>query len=226
MGSARNPAPAEADPAPAVAANDLRARVIEQSPAVFITLVSVLIGLVLSDLVTEARSRMHLWPLDAFAVRTWGQLAANGISALSVWVVLAHLGVARRRAPHVTESLSAFGPPLMLLAATGMVGRPEIWPWFYGASLYLAVSAVSDTVQVRLTMDQPGGQRFARLAHPLGHLSICYVGAPAYAAAGVLDQHGLLPYWAEIAMVFVPLPTASALVWMFFRDWRAALEDG
>src|SRR5437764_1055782 len=41
----------------------LRTRVIEQTPTVFITLVSVLIGLVLSDLVTEARSRMQLWPL-------------------------------------------------------------------------------------------------------------------------------------------------------------------
>jgi hypothetical protein len=203
----------------------LRKRVIEQTPAVFITLVSVLIGLVLSDLVTEARSRMHLWPLDGLAVRTWGQLLSNGISALAVWVVLAHLSVARRRTPHITETVSGLGPPLILLAATSFIGRPEIWPWLYGAGVYLAVSILADTAQVRLTMDQPGGARFARLAHPLGHLVICYIGSPAYLVAGYLGQHGRLPASIELAFVFAPLPTAAALVWMFFRDWRAAVDE-
>jgi hypothetical protein len=206
-------------------ADDLRSRVIQQTPAVFVTLVSVLIGLVLSDLVTEARSHMHLWPMDRLAVLTWGQLLSNGISALSVWVVLAHLGVARRRVPHIVETISAFGPPLILLAATSVVGRSEIWPWLYGASVYLAISIVSDTVQVRLTMDQPGGERFAGLSHPLGHLMVCYAGAPLYLAAAILDQHGLLPGQLEIVMAYAPLPTALVLIWMFFRDWRAALED-
>jgi hypothetical protein len=198
---------------------------IEQAPAVFITLVSVLIGLVLSDLVTEARSRMHLWPLDGLALRTWGQILSNGISALAVWIVLAHLSIARRRVPHVWETVSGLGPPLMLLTATSFIGRPEVWPWFYGAGVYLAVSIVADTTQVRLTMDQPGGERFANLAHPLGHLSICYLGSPLYLLAAVLDQHRLLPKSFELALVFAPLPTAAALVWMFFRDWRAAIQD-
>lgn len=204
---------------------DLRARVIEQTPAVFITLVSVLIGLVLSDLVTEARARMHLWPLDHLALRTWGQLCANGSSALAVWSVLAHLGIARRRMPHMVETVSAFAPPLILLAATSFVGRPEIWPWFYGAGLYLSVCIVADTVNVRLTMDQPGGARFARLAHPLGHLIVCYVGAPTYFVAAVLDQQGRLSNLLEMALAWTPLPAALLVSWMFFRDWRAAVED-
>jgi hypothetical protein len=225
MGESRKLRPAAPERSAAAEPGELRARVIEQTPAVFITLVSVLIGLVLSDLVTEARSRMHLWPLDNLAIRTWGQLASNGISALSVWIVLAHLSVARRRVPHIGETISGLGPPLILLTATSFVGRPEVWPWFYGAGVYLAVSIVADTMQVRLTMDQPGGERFARLAHPLGHLVICYIGTPAYLGAAFLDQHGLLPTTLELALAFAPLPTASALIWMFFRDWRAALDD-
>src|SRR5436305_14483147 len=92
------------NPSPAAKRAMLRAQVIGPSPSVYITLVSVLIGLVLSDLVTEARSRMHLWPLDGFALRTWGQLLGNGTSALNVWVVLAHLGMARRRVPDLVET--------------------------------------------------------------------------------------------------------------------------
>jgi hypothetical protein len=203
----------------------LRERVIGQTPSVFVTLVSVLIGLVLSDLVTEARAHMRLWPLDVPALLTWGQLASNTVSAIAVWAVLAHLGVARRRVPHIVETLSAFGPPLILLAATSFIGTPHLWPWLYGASLYLAVSIVVDTVQVRLTADQPGGERFAGLAHPMGHLVICYLGAPAYLAAAILDQLGRLPTALELVMAFAPVPTALLLMWMFFSDWRAAVED-
>jgi hypothetical protein len=54
---------------------------------------------------------------------------------------------------------------------------------------------------------------------------VCYLGAPAYLAAAVLDQNGLLPSWIATMLVFAPLPTALLLVWMFFRDWRAALDD-
>jgi hypothetical protein len=203
---------------------ELRARVIDQAPAVFVTLVSVLVGLVLSDLVTEARSRMHLWPLDFMAVRTWGQLLSNGTSALSVWIVLAHLGIARRRVPHLTETVTAFAPPIILLAATSYVGRPQIWPWFYGASAYLVTALVSDTLNVRLTMDQAAGGRFRRLLHPLGHHLVIYFGAPAYLAGAILDQRGLLPPALELALALAPVPAALLLTWMFFRDWRAAVE--
>jgi len=207
------------------AAAELRARVIDQSPAVFVTLVSVLVGLVLSDLVTEARTHMRLWPLDFMAVRTWGQLFSNGTSALSVWIVMAHLGVARRRVPHLTETVIAFAPPLVLLAATSFVGRPQIWPWFYGASAYLATALAADTLYVRLTMDQPAGQRFARLLHPLGHHLVIYLGIPTYLAGAYLDQHGWLPPALELTLALFPIPAALIVTWMFFRDWRIALDS-
>lgn len=213
------PEPGDLDPGV-----ELRARVIDQSPAVFVTLVSVLVGLVLSDLVTEARAHMHLWPLDFMAVRTWGQLFSNGASALSVWIVLAHLGVARRRVPHLTETVSAFAPPVLLLAATTFVGRPQIWPWFYGASLYLATALVADILNVRLTMDQPAGQRFRRLLRPLGHHVVIYLGAPTYLAGAILDQRGWLSPALELVLAIAPIPAALALTWMFFQDWRTAVE--
>ncbi|HEY2359278.1 MAG TPA: hypothetical protein VGH86_17645 [Phenylobacterium sp.] len=205
------------------ATSELRARVIDQAPAVFVTLVSVLVGLVLSDLVTEARAHMHLWPLDFMAVRTWGQLFSNGTSALSVWIVLAHLGIARRRVPHLTETLSAFAPPMLLLAAASFVGRPEIWPWFYGASAYLVTALVADIFNVRLTMDQPSGRRFARLLHPLRHHLVIYLGAPTYLLGGYLDQHGWLPSAPQLALAFLPIPAALTLTWTFFQDWRTAV---
>jgi hypothetical protein len=207
------------------AAGELRARVGEQAPAVFITLVSVLIGLVLSDLVMEARARMHLWPLDFLALRTWGQLAANGAAALSVWAILAHLGLARRRTPNLLETASAFGPPLLLLATNTFVGRAEFWPWLYGATSYLLTAAVTDSLNVWLTMDQPGGRRFAPLLDPRRHTLVVYLSIPIYLAGAITGQRGWLPPAGELALAFAPLPATLLVVWLFFRDWRAAIDD-
>jgi hypothetical protein len=102
-------------------------RIKDQFPAVFITLVSVLVGLALSDLVAEARAHMTLWPLNLATLRTWAQIFANGTSAIAVWIVFAHVGIARRRVPDIFDSLIAFGPPLLLLMANSFVGQKEIW---------------------------------------------------------------------------------------------------
>lgn len=203
----------------------LRERVIDQTPVVFVTLLSVLVALVLSDLVTEARAHLRLWPLDFMALRDWGQLLANGGCAMGVWIVLAHLGAARRRVAHIGDTLSAFGPPLMLLAATTFVGRAEFWPWLYFAGAYLLVSLVASIANLRLTMDQPDGARFARMLSPFGFLGVLYVGAPFYLAMGFLDQRGWLSPPVELALALVATPANFLSCWLFFRDWRAALTD-
>jgi hypothetical protein len=199
--------------------------VIGQAPSVYITLVSVLVGLVLTDLVTEARARMHLWPLDYMAVRTYGQLFGVGVSALNVWVVLAHLAMARRRVPDLVETVGAFGAPVLLLVATSFVGRAEIWPWLYGAGVYLAMCGVATMINVRLTMDQLEGSRFNRLLRLRGFLGALYACSAAYLAAGLLDQLGRLPPAAELALTLAPVPASAVIVGIFFREWRDALAD-
>jgi hypothetical protein len=215
--------------APAAAsgpAGGLRGEVIREAPAVFVTLLSVLVGLVLTDLVTEARARMHLWPLDAMALRTWAELISTGTAAISVWVVLANVGLGRRRLPHVAETTSAFAPPLLLLTAATFVGRPEAWPWLYGAGTFLAVSGVAGVVNVRLTMDQPDGARFAHLLRPQGFLLLIWLGVPLFLGAGWFDQHGWLPPTLELAIIALPIPLHFVITGWFYNDWSAALGDG
>ena len=202
----------------------LLARVIDQSPSVFITLISVLVGLVLSDLVTEARARMHLWPLDFMAARTWGQLIGQGTCAVSFWVILAHLGLVRRRFPDLLETVSAFAPPVILLAAATLVGRPSIWPWFYLAALYLCAGIAVIIVQVRMTMSQPGGAALRRLLRPTGQFGVLYLGAPAFLFAGLLDQRGWLPPSAELTFAVAPTPMSLIVAWLFLSDLRKILS--
>src|SRR5579863_10538449 len=94
-----------------VSREDLEIRIKEQFPALFITLVSVLIGLALADLVSEARGRMVLWPITLHSLRTWFELSGNLVSALSAWVIYAHMGISRRRIPSLADAIIAFTLP-------------------------------------------------------------------------------------------------------------------
>lgn len=195
-------------------------RIKEQFPTVFITLVSVLVGLALSDLVSEARAHMMLWPLNLATLRTWMQIFANGTSALVVWIVFAHVGIARRRVPDLYDSLIAFGTPLLLLIANSFVGQKDIWPWFYIASVYLAVSLATSYLHTRMALHEPELESLRGLLRMSGHLGFLSAGVVIFGVAGYCDQSGYLSPLAELLVAALPLPSALLIAHLFMRDWR------
>lgn len=225
MGDDGEPTPLSQNEALRTDARTFRTRIIDDAPIVFITLVSVLVGLVFSELVTQARERMRLWPLDFAAVLTWAQLIATGTAAVSVWMVTAHLGILRRRVPQLSEALSCLGPPLLLLALISYVGRVQAWPWFYGAGAYLVACSLAFVILVRQAIDQPGGARFKRLLRPFGCMLILGGGAPVYLVCAILDQRGWIGNTVELALTVSTVPASFVVDWMFFRDLRFAVEE-
>ncbi len=198
-------------------------RIKDQFPAVFITLVSVLVGLALSDLVSEARAHMTLWPPNLTTMRIWAQIFSNGTSAVSVWIVFAHVGIARRRVPDLFDSLIAFGPPLLLLIANSFVGQKDIWPWFYIASGYLAVSAATSYLHARMALREPELAQLRALTRLTGHLAPILAGIVVFALAGYCDRQGYLSPLAEIIVAAIPVPAALFVTYLFMRDWRAGV---
>jgi hypothetical protein len=204
---------------------DLDERIKEQFPVLFVTLVSVLIGLVLADLVAESRARMVLWPLSLGALRTWFQLAANFFSALGAWIVYAHIGVSRRRVPGLSDALIAFSNPILLLFGNAFVGREPVWPWFYFAAVFLAVSFCTTLWLSYTWRSETEIASFHRLLRPGGFLSVFVSGVPVYAAAGRADQHGYLSPSGETLIAAMAAPSALGVCHLFLRDWRQAVDE-
>ncbi len=203
----------------------LEDRIKQQFPALFITLLSVLIGLVFSDLTSEARARMTLWPLNLSTLRTWGQIFAMGTNALGAWVVFAHIGISRLRVPSLADSVIVFLVPVPLLFANSLVGQKDIWPWFCYASGYLVIALVAWLWQVRMASEEGELASFSRLTHPLGAALVLYVGIPFYAVAGWADYIGLVPPVGEMLLVMSAIPAPLFLAHLFFRDWRRAIGE-
>jgi hypothetical protein len=200
-----------------------RDRVGELLPTVFITLVSVLIGLVLSDLVSEARTRMSLWPLSLSTLRTWSQLLANGAGALSAWIVYVHVSIGRRRVPTLWDSLIAFLVPISLLVATSFVGANTSWPWFYAMSIFLALSVATSAGHLHLALSEPELSPLRSMLRPTGHLGVLAGSAIAYAAIGWVDQQGWLSLAEEVVLAAGATPMAFLIGYIFFREWHEAI---
>lgn len=203
----------------------LEDRIKHQFPALFITLLSVLIGLDFSDLASEAHARMTLWPLNLGTLRTWGQIFAMGTNALGVWIVFAHVGISRLRIPSLADSIIVFLVPIPLLFANALVGQKDIWPWFYYASGYLLIAFATWLWQVRMARAESELASFARLTHPLGPALVLYTGIPFFAAAGWADYHRLVSPVVEMLLAMSAIPAPLVLAHLFFRDWRRAIGE-
>lgn len=200
-------------------------RVRQQFSSLFVTLVSVLIGLAFADLVSEANTRMKLWPLDLATALTWAQVIAVATSGSTAWIVYSHIGISRQSIAMLSDTLVAFIVPVPLVLMTAMTGRGTSWPWFYGGGVYLVLSILTSFWQVRLAMQESRLKPFRRLLRPMGFLAVLYSGVPAYIALGWLDQHGLLAPELKLAAAIAPTPMAFICSYMFIRDWRIAVAQ-
>lgn len=198
-------------------------RIKDQFPSLFITLMSVLVGLVFADLINEAETRMVLWPLNAGTLRTWAQIAAMSANAFGIWVYFTHFGIPRRRVPTMIDSVIAFVIPVPLLIANTLVGRPLLWPWLYYASGYLVICVLTILWLVRtLKADHPS---FARLGRPFSHLAVFYLGVPAFFAMAWMDQQGWFSPWEEVLVAFDAVPAAFIAAYFYLREWRISVAE-
>jgi hypothetical protein len=202
---------------------NLEDRIKAQFPGLIVTLLSVLIGVAFSDLVGIAHTQMVLWPLSIATLRTWGQTFAMGSCCFAVWIIFAHLAVSRLRIPSLADTVVVFIIPLAILFGNSLVGQKAIWPWFYFASFYLAISLVTWQWQVHIALAESELASFARLTRPLGPLSVIYLGIPFYAAAGWADGHGLLSPVAETLAAMSAGPAACLTAGIFVREWQRAI---
>ena len=198
-------------------------RVRQQFPGMFVTLVSVLIGLVFADLVSEAHERMILWPLSAEVLRTWAQLITVSACAVGGWIVYAHIGISRQRVASLPDTLIAFLNPLALLVLTGLSGRAESWPWFYWGSAFCLIAVLAAVWQNYLALEEPELAPFRRLLRPTGYLGVLYACAPAMLLFGWADQNGWLSTCDEAICAAVGAPAAMLCVHLFVRDWGQAI---
>lgn len=201
---------------------DLETRVARLFPSLYLTLVSVLVGLVLSDLFSEMHSRMTLWPMTIEACRTWCQVLGNTLAALAAWVTYSHLGLVKQRLPTVWDTLDAV-LVLITIPSNALVGRHEAAGWFLVAACWNLLAACAIRINLWQATREPGLARFMRIGRFSGPYNYIFVGVPAFATMSVLSYlHLTTPLLELAACATAPLAGVGVTI-LFMREWRAAI---
>ena len=201
---------------------DLETRVAGQFAPLYLTFVSVLVGLALADLFGQIHARMVLWPLTLETIRTWCQILGNALGALSAWVTYSHLGLLRRRLPTIWDTLDAV-LVLVTIPLNATTGRHDAAPYFFWGAAYCLLAIFAVRINLRQATREPSLAHLPRLGRFGGPYTFLYLGMPSYLAVAVAAYLHLAPLWLEIA-VAASGPIGAVLVTIFFmRDWRVAV---
>src|SRR5258708_18684340 len=167
---------------------DLETRVAGQFSSLYLTLVSVLVGLVLADLFGQVHAGMVLWPVTPETMRTWCQILGNTLVALSAWVTYSHLGMLRKRLPTIWDTLDA-ALVLVTIPLNAATGRHEAAAYFFWAAAYCLLGLSAVRINLRQATREPALAHLPRLGrfggpHPFlyprgpGHLAVAAASYP------------------------------------------------
>jgi hypothetical protein len=201
---------------------NLETRVARQFSTLYLTLVSVLVGLVLSDLFSQIHARMMLWPLTPETARTWCQIFGNTLAVLSSWVTYSHLGLLRNRLPTIWDTVDA-SLVLVTVPLNSATGLHEGASWFFWAAAFSVLGLAAVKINLWQATREPTLKDLPRLGRFGGPYTFLWLGGPGYLAMAVASHYRLTSPWRAGAAA-APAPAAGVGVSIvFMREWRKAL---
>lgn len=198
-------------------------RVREQFPAVQLTLLSVLVGLVLDDLVDLARSELTLTPLTLETARTWGRLFGTGFCAIAAWCYYAMPTIAARMVPRLGETLIGFSVMLALLIVNSFIGDPQSWRWNAAIAVYVVIAATHGDAMVRIAAGEPELRALQSMAGFTPSRLLMIISAASYFAAAIADYRGTLPLWIDAGLALAGTPAVLIFAVLAYGEWHRAL---
>lgn len=200
----------------------LEQRVARQFSSLYLTLVSVLVGLVLSDLFSTVHDRMTLWPLTLETARTWCQILGNCLAVLSAWVTYSHLGLLRNRMPTIWDTIDAM-LVLVTVPLNAATGRHEAAAWFFWAGGYTLLGLTAVRINLWQATREAALQHLPRIGRFGGPYTFLYLGTPAYFVMALASYLHWTPLWLEVAATATAPAAGIVVTIIFMREWRAAV---
>lgn len=202
----------------------LEQRVAGQFSGLYMTLVSVMVGLVLADLLGQIHERMTLWPMSWMTARTWLQIFATFSAAMSAWVAYTHLGMLRRRLPTILDTVDAC-LVLITLPLNAWAGRADATGWFVFAAAYCFLGLAAVSINARQSTREPMLRRVPELVRFRGPFLFLYIGGPSYVVMAVLSYLHLAPMWLQCLSAAAAVVAGALTVGAFIPEWSRLVRD-
>ena len=191
---------------------EINDRLEENYSTIYITIVSVLLGLALDDIVSILRN------LESINFFNWLTAAFSVHVIFNAWVGYSAAASIARLVPSVWDALNVFTLSVAHFALNSAIGE-EPTVFFYSASCYSAVAGGVTYYNVwRADQDESINIRPGMFFRVIG---INVAGALGFLAAGVLTQAVFLSATVQNAIVVLGIPFATLWLFVFLRVWKA-----
>jgi hypothetical protein len=185
-------------------------------PTIYVTLASILIGLVLEDLVSIVRAAENRDPF------LWATVVYVLVSSIGVWTGYSLNAITQSRRPRLLDSINVFVLAIGLFITNSSVGQSPTF-FFYAAGGYLctAVYAVHynmSTLVEALPHEVPF-RDWRAMQYPIVPAAIVSL------MAGGLSQWGMLDERVELMFVVLLIVCAGAWVFTFHPIWQRLLDE-
>jgi hypothetical protein len=184
-------------------------------PSVYITLVSILLGFAVEDVVTRLG---QLATLEAFDV-----LAAGGILSgiIAAWIGYSFVSMTQERLPRVWDAIHVFFLAFGFYFLISTIGK-EIWLFFFALSLYQLLGTVATVYNANILAqslaNMPGWRIFP------WNILLTFSGTAIYLGSALAMKQELLHSGAAIFLGVYFILTNIAWAYLFYRGWSDLVE--
>lgn len=184
-------------------------------PTIYVTLISVLLGLALEDLLSLLRT------VDINDPWVW----IVGVSLLSfyvaVWTGYAFLAITQKRRPRLLDTINVFFVSVGLRLLNDSVTRPHAY-FFFAVSMYYTASMFAVWYNLgMLRKILPYETSFADYRWSILTLVPHVVGFPII---GLLSVQGMLSTVSQMMFGATALVSSIAWAWTFYNMWTRLLD--
>ncbi len=192
--------------------HEIKTRLEENYSAIYITIVSVLLGLALDDIVSILRS------LESISLFNWLTAAFSVHVIFNAWVGYSVAASIARLVPSAWDALNVFTLSVAHFALNSAIGEEQT-VFFYTASCYSAVAGGVTYYNVWRANQDDSIDIVPRTF--LKVIAINAVGAGAFLTAGIVTQTVILSDTAQNSIVVLGIPFATLWLYVFLRVWKA-----
>lgn len=186
----------------------------QRFPAIYVTLISVLLGLVLEDMASQLRE------VETYDGLTWA-IALYVVSiTIASWTSYTFVAITQNRRPSVLDSLNVFLVAATIYLMSGCFGKTPDY-FFMSVALYNLAALYSLHYNMRmLAKAMPFAVEFKDIRWTYSIASFKVIVYPFITALA----HGDLPQ--TLVIFFAYFPSVLVLVWvgLFYRAWQRLLD--
>ena len=191
---------------------ELRNRLRDNYSTIYVTIVSVMLGLALDDLVSIMRS------LENISLFNWLTAAFSAHVIFNAWVGYSCTAAILRLVPSVWDALNVLALSLAHFGLNSAIGEEPII-FFYVASCYAAIAGAVTYYNVwRADQDDAVNIKVSTFRAVIG---VNVAGTIGFLTAGILTRTMLLTPDFQAVIVAMALPFATLWIFVFLRVWKA-----